>query len=199
MLANLLWVLLSLPIVTLPAATAGLFAVMSGYARGTRRETFNTFFGAMRQYWLGSSAIVILDLVVGILLYINFTIFQLMDMSNPVALLSRSVTLFAGALLALVNVYVWPLLVLGLFNTPRELPALFKAAIKLVMAHPFWSVGIVIAAIFPLMLSAILPMAALILFVAALIVYIINWGAWHVIQIHLSPDELRQIDININQ
>lgn len=198
MLSNLLWLLLSLPIITLPAATAGLFAVMSGYARGQRRETFQTFFGAMRQYWLGSSIIVLVDFFIGLLLYLNLTIFTLMDMSNPVAVLSQSVTIFAGVLLVLVNIYVWPLLVLGLFDTPPELRGLIRAAVKLVMAQPLWSLVIVVAAIFPLMLSAILPMAVLVLFMVALTAYIISWGAWQIIRRYLSPEELRQIEINTN-
>lgn len=196
MLVNLLWVVFSLPIITLPAATAGLFAVMSGYGRGTRREVFQTFFGAMRRHWLTSGIIVALDLAIGLLLYFNLTIFSMMDMSNPLAVLSRSVTIFAGVLLILVNLYLWPLLVLELFETPREIRGLLKAAIKLVMVKPFWSIGIAVAALFPVMLSAILPMAVLILFVAALTAYIICWGTWRVIRPQLSPDELRQIEIN---
>ena len=38
MLANLLWALFSLPLVTLPAATAGLFAVMSRLVQQRQRE-----------------------------------------------------------------------------------------------------------------------------------------------------------------
>ncbi|MEO8393584.1 MAG: DUF624 domain-containing protein [Chloroflexota bacterium] len=43
-LANLFWVLLSIPIVTLPIATAGLFATMSFWVRGKSPEVFRNFF-----------------------------------------------------------------------------------------------------------------------------------------------------------
>ncbi|HEX2907050.1 MAG TPA: YesL family protein, partial [Phototrophicaceae bacterium] len=51
-LANLLWALLSIPLITFPAATAGLFATMSRWVRGKPPELFQEFFGGMRRYWL---------------------------------------------------------------------------------------------------------------------------------------------------
>src|SRR5260221_4159533 len=55
-LANVLWVLLSLPIVTMPAATAGLFSATSPRARGKTGEPFPHFFFGMRQNWSQFSA-----------------------------------------------------------------------------------------------------------------------------------------------
>ena len=55
-LANLLWFIFAVLIVTLPAATAGLFAVLVPLVRGRDVEIFATFFGTMRRQWAIQSA-----------------------------------------------------------------------------------------------------------------------------------------------
>ena len=70
--SNLIWALLSLPLVTLPAATAGLFAYMSGRARGVPGELFSVFLGAMRRLWLKATLLVGLDVALGALIVLNF-------------------------------------------------------------------------------------------------------------------------------
>src|SRR5690349_4403507 len=92
-LANLFWVLLSLPIVTLPAATAGLFAATSPWVRGKNGELFHDFFEGMRQYWWKSTVIALIDLSVGALVVVNLSIFRMMNMSQPLTVISQGVTL----------------------------------------------------------------------------------------------------------
>ena len=62
-LANLLWSVFAVLIVTLPAATAGLFAVLAPLVRGQDAEIFATFFGTMRRQWLKSTLIMAADVV----------------------------------------------------------------------------------------------------------------------------------------
>ncbi len=68
-LANLIWVLASAPLVTLPAATAGLFAVTAAYARGQTPDLLSDFFGAIRRLWLPSTLISAFDLALAALIY----------------------------------------------------------------------------------------------------------------------------------
>src|ERR1700759_2432841 len=112
-LVNLLWSLLAIPVITVPVATAGVFAVMSQRVRGKQTPFFEVFFGAMRHLWFKASVIGLLDLIVGAFLAMNILIFQRMPALDLVGLLARSVTLFAGLALLLTNLYIWPLLVMS--------------------------------------------------------------------------------------
>src|SRR5687768_1907356 len=62
MLANFLWVIFSLPIITMPAATAALFAVMLDMVRGRSPEPLGDFLAAFRRHWRQSTALALLNL-----------------------------------------------------------------------------------------------------------------------------------------
>ena len=92
-LVNMLWMVLAAPIVTLPPATAGLFATLTPWVRGQHSEPFRDFFGAMRRYALQSLAIVLADVVIGLVIWLNFGILRQMGTSVP-AVISLSATIF---------------------------------------------------------------------------------------------------------
>src|SRR5512143_1135267 len=89
-LPNLLWIFVSLPLVTIPVATAGLFAAISPLVRHKPVEALHSFFGGVRQYWLKSTLIGLADLVVGGLAVLNLSVFARMDTSSPLTWLSLS-------------------------------------------------------------------------------------------------------------
>jgi uncharacterized membrane protein YesL len=182
--ANLLWVAFAIPIVTLPAATAGLFAVMTGYARGQRVEAFYTFFGAMRCHWRTSTAIVLIDIGLGALLAVNLMIFPMMDMGNGIAFLSRSVTWFVAALVFLANLYVWPLLVV--IDPPMPLRELLTSTVRLVFAHPVWSAGLLVVGLIPVAVGLMTAAMVMILFSFSGCALVVSWGAWRVIRQHVA-------------
>lgn len=190
-LANLLWVILALPLITLPAATAGLFAVMTRRARGQQPELFRVFFGAMRRYWWKALALALADGLLFGLIVLNLSLFPFMSSTDLLAWMSGSVTLMAGVVFLLANLYVWPLLIL--FDLPpRQLAAM---ALKLVFAHPLESLGVLAATLVPVLISALLPRAVFLFVTAALCAYIICWGTWRVIRPHLSEDEIQALEI----
>src|SRR5260221_12626755 len=117
-LANLLWSIFVIPIVTIPAATAGLFSIMSKRARGQQHELFQEFFGTMRRLWLKATIVALVDLLLGALLVVNLSIFPMMSANDVLGIISRSVTLFVGLLAVLVNLCLWSLLVW--FGEPLE-------------------------------------------------------------------------------
>jgi uncharacterized membrane protein YesL len=181
-LANLLWAILSIPLVTMPAATAGLFAVMSRQVQGKKPELFQVFFSAMREYWRKALTIVVIDLILACLIIANIQIFSIMGSMDPIAFLSRSITLFAALFALVTNLYAWSLLVV--IDVPlRELLVL---AVKLVFAYPLQSFGILIAAIIPVIISLLLPQGMFALFTGSVTVYIITWGTWRVIRKHIT-------------
>src|SRR5258708_36467537 len=92
-LANLLWSIFVIPVVTIPAATAGLFSVMSKRVRGQQHELFAEFFGSMRRLWLKATIGAVGDLLLGGLLGANLCIFPMMSANDVVGIMSRSGTL----------------------------------------------------------------------------------------------------------
>jgi uncharacterized membrane protein YesL len=190
MLANVLWCLFTIPIVTIPAATAGLFEVMSQRARGRQADVLQIFFGAMRRLWLKATLVMLVNLCVAGVLTINIVIFPLMSSTDPLAYLSRSVTLFIGLALLLVNIYVWSLMVV----IEMPLKQLLTASCKLVFAHPLWSLAVLFASAIPIVISLLLPQFVFLLFTFACVAAIITKGTWRIIRRHLPDDELLQLE-----
>lgn len=186
LLANLIWAICSLPVITLPASTAGLFAVMSGRARGEPGELFSTFFNAARKLGLKASGLALIDLVFGGWIVLNFTIFPQMGEGNPAAIIAQSVTLFAGAMLVLANLYAWSLLV-AVQMTFKEL---ISASLKLVFAYPLWSIGVLIAAAIPVMIGLLLPQGVFVFVVMSAVAWIIAAGTWRVIRRHVDEADI---------
>lgn len=184
-LANILWSIVSIPLITMPAATAGLFSVLSKRARGQPVDLFHEFFGTMRRLWLKATLIMLLNLLLGGLLTLNLSIFPRMEMSDPLAFLARSVTLFGGLMLVLTNFYVWSLMVL----VDLPLKQLIEAALKLVFMYPIGSLGLLAATAIPIVFSLLLPQGIFLLATVAGCVLIICLGTWRVIRRHLSESE----------
>lgn len=190
-LANILWALCSLPVITLPAATAGLFAFISARSRGKQPDLFLVFFAGMRQHWRKATLIALLDLIGGGLIGANILILSQMNINaDPVAFLSRSVTLFAALALLLLNLYVWHLLVLLETWTTGQL---IRAAMRLVFVYPLWSISVLLAVLVMFGISLLLPQGSFVLATAAVMTWITCRGTWRVIQKHLAPaaDEAR--------
>lgn len=188
LLAVLLWMFLALPLVTLPAATAALFAVMFHWMRGQQPETFALFFGTMRQRWLKATLAAVLDLLLAGLLIVNLLIFQLMDLAQWMAVLSLSVSLFAAVLLVVVNVYVWPLL--AVWDVP--LRRIIEFAVQLVFMRPLWSIATTIATLSPFLMVAVLPAALTLFIVIPIAAYMACRGTWYLAQPYLSADDIAQ-------
>ncbi len=189
-LANLLWVLLSIPLVTMPAATAGLFATMTLWARGKSTEVFKDYFGGIRQHWRKATLIGVLDVLIGSLIFVNFLAFQRMDMSNPIAVVSRSLTLFVALAAIMVNLYLWPLMVS--FDMP--LRRLLENSVRLVFAHLLWSFWMLVLALVPLVVSLFLPGAVFVLATFSTFALLVSKAAWRVIRRYVPEEDLAETD-----
>jgi uncharacterized membrane protein YesL len=185
-LANLLWSLLAIPLITLPAATAGIFTVMLDRVRGSTVPFFVAFFGAMRRLWLKSTLVTLGDVLIGGLLFINVLIFREMPLYDVIGLLSRSVTFFAALVLLLANLYIWSLMVV----VEMSLSDLVTTSFKLVFLYPLRSCAILLAAAVPIAISLLLPRGVFLLITVSTIALIITTGTWPLIQRHLPEETL---------
>jgi uncharacterized membrane protein YesL len=189
-LANLFWVLLSLPVITMPLATAGLFAALAPWGRGKPSEVFRDFFGGIKDHWRGAMVIGVIDVLLGGLIALNFSIFRLMNMSQPVALLSQGITVFAALVLLMVNLYAWPLLV----TLELSLRDLLETSVKLAFAHPFASLGMLLVVAVIVFVSSLLPQMFLLLASVSACALFISWGVWRVVRGHIAEDERARLE-----
>ena len=191
-MANFLWVLLSIPLVTMPLAAVGLLGVIFRWADGHNPQVFTVFVGTIRRTWLRCYLIVAADLLIGGLVFLNLLIFQLMDMGDIMAFLSRGVTLFVAIMLVLVNIYALSLV--SVWDAP--LKQIIKFSIQLVFAQPLWTLatGFGIAAV--LVFSTIFPAGALVFVTGAVLAYIACRGTWFVVRKYIPRHEFTFIEVD---
>lgn len=140
----------------------------------------------MRRYWLKSTAVVLIDLVVVGFIGLNLLILRQMGLDNVFALMALSMNLILASILIVANVYTWSLMV----TLDTSLRALLKNGVKLTLAHPFWGLLTAVLASFPLIISTFLPRFFFLTVSFATIALIINWGAWRVVRRYLDQDEI---------
>lgn len=179
-IANMLWMVFAAPVITLPAATAGLFATLTPWVRGDDSEPFRDFAGGMRQHWRRSTLIGLLDALLAVMLVLNLRILDRMPIDSLVALFCRNVAFFVGAVALLMNLYAWPLLV----SADLSLRQLLRVSLRLVFIHPLWSLFIGVLALAPLLLGFVLPGFVALLVAFSSCALVASWGAWQVIDQH---------------
>lgn len=187
-MANLLWAVVGMFIITLPIATVGLFAVMSERVRGRQPETVYTFVTAVRERWRTATIIGLLDAAVFAFLLLNINILAQMPAGNPMQIVSGAVTLCTGLIVLSMNAYIWPLLALETLSPRRVLQLSFSYA----LAYPLQTFAMLAVAAAVIAGSLLLPRAVLVLATASAVAYILAWGSWRVIRRHLTPEEYRE-------
>ncbi|MBN1430030.1 MAG: DUF624 domain-containing protein [Anaerolineae bacterium] len=191
-MANLLWILLSLPVITLPAATAGLFATFSPWVRGMHAAVFPDFFKGMRRHWLTSTLIAAIDLVIGGIVASDLLIMNSMDMPQLAVIISLSGILSVTLLTILVNMYIWPLMV----TFDLSFRQLIKTAMTLAFKHAGWSVLIMGMTALIVGVSAFLPRLFLVLATFSSCALLMSWGAWRIARRYIEADELARLEFH---
>jgi uncharacterized membrane protein YesL len=191
-LLNMLWLFCSLLIITMPAATAALFATIAPWGRGqSPSEPLAKFFVAMKQYGLRATAVFLLNLLIAGAVILNLLILRQMGIGQIIATMALIVTVLVALVLVLANIYLWPLLV----TLDSSLLDLLKNALKLALAHPIWGVFVAGTAVIPLLVSLLLPQAFFIAITFAATALIIYAGAWRVIRRYLDEKEIQNFGV----
>jgi uncharacterized membrane protein YesL len=179
------WLFLA-PIVTWPAAVAGLFAAVSPLVRGGHDDWFVLFWKTFKQVFGRALTLGLLSLLLLALLYVDIRFFW--ALGHPLA---NVAAFFMGSLLALllmISLYAWPLLAWY----PQPLPALLRRAFLLAAAHPLPAVGgwlvsggvVLVLSLLPGRLLFLLP-----LFGPGLVVAILGAFAWIAMRRYVGEDE----------
>jgi len=163
--ANLLWLLLAITLVTLPPATAGMFYLTNHIAHD-RPVELRMFFVGLRQYWLKSWLLALINLFVLAVLLANVRSYgQLLE--PRWAAIVQGLFLGLTALWCLIQLYVFPMLLEQ--EEPKLLLALRNAAL-LTLATPFTSLALGVLLVIVALISAVLalPFAVALMAIVAL-------------------------------
>ena len=166
--ANILWLLLSLPIVTWPAATAGLFSlvrrVVQEELEGSPREArLGDFWDGFKQYWLRSSLLAAIDLVglgviaVALVFYGGNTREPLRWLVGPIGLV--------GLVWITAQLYVYPLLLERTGSRPWQI---MREALLIVIGYPLASLSLLVTVLVLLVAAVALAGPVLFVFFSAL-------------------------------
>lgn len=150
MILNILWIICSLPIITMGAATTAMYSVLFAYRRKETDSVFKPFFVALKQNFLRSTLCWLILLVLGValaydaILLIYGAEFQLF-LCIPV--------IIVAVLVAITGVYMFPQIAM-FDNKPW---AMVKNGFLLFLLYPFQSIAIIILVFLPLILFLFIP------------------------------------------
>jgi uncharacterized membrane protein YesL len=161
--ANILWLLLSLPIVTWPAATAGLFYLVRRLVQEeldapARDARLGDFWDGFRQYWLRSSALSVIDLI-GLGVIAVALVFYGESTNEPLRWLVAPIGLIGLAWIT-AQLYVYPLLLERAGSRPWEI---MREALLMAIGYPLSSLSLLVT-VFVLTIAAV-ALAGPVLFV----------------------------------
>ena len=134
MFLNLLWVVFSLPVVTMGASTTALYSVLIKMRNGKEGKLFSDFWEAFRSNFCQSTAIWLIILVAG---YVFTTdIFYFLNMGGSFGTVCGMLFLGLDVALVLMGLYVFPLQ--AVFD--NTIGVTMKSALYLSSKHILWTV-----------------------------------------------------------
>lgn len=152
---NFIWFALSLTVILMPPATAGIYAVTNSLAHG-KGAHFSDLWSGMRRYALASYGWALVNIAVGVIFGVGFEFYG----RTAGALGVFIQTLFAAAVLMwlAMQLYTWPFLV---EQQETSLRLALKNALFLTLANPIYAGVLLGTAALALAISllTILPVA----------------------------------------
>lgn len=155
--ANLLWVVLAIPVVTIPPATVGMLYLTNQVAHHKTIE-FRMFFEGFKTYLWKSYLHALLNLGVLLLLATNIWFYGAQFPDQQWAVIVRGIFVGLAVIWALIQIYVWPMLFEQ--EQPKLLLAIRNAAF-LTFASPVITLvlGILMVLVAVLSVGLTLPFA----------------------------------------
>lgn len=184
--AGLMFFLFSVLIITIPAALVGLFAAIAGLIRPVPGETAIRFWNGFRRSFGRAFFLGLIDLAAIVLIWFDYQILR--SLGTPLGLVGAYAFASLGFVVALGNVYAWPLLAWY----PQPLGKLLRRSLLLAGAHPLQALAGLIAPLAMVVLLAALPGPAksLALFLGPGIGALgLGAAAWWAMKRHAGPDD----------
>ena len=142
-LANLLWVVLCLPVVTAPAATSGLFHLARQIDRG-RDTSLRDFFLGFRMRFLPALRLGVVDLAAGLMLWLNIDFYShLRGAATIPGMVLAAAMVWAAAFYFLMHAHLYPLLAGG----ESSLCQLLRKSALLTLDNLAFTIGITLQAL----------------------------------------------------
>jgi uncharacterized membrane protein YesL len=142
-LANLLWVVLCLPVVTAPAATAGLFHLARQIARG-KDTSLRDFFVGFRSHFFPAFKIGLVDLAALLVLWVNIDFYSHMRGGAVIpGMVLAAAMVWVAAFFLLMHVHLYPLLAGG----ESSLRQLLRKSALLTLDNLAFTIGIAFQAL----------------------------------------------------
>ena len=172
---NILWVVCSIPIITIGASTTALYTVMLKFVRNEEGYIFRSFFKAFKENFRQSTVIWLIIAAFGALWWVDFRMAGMMGAGIGDAL--RIIFLIIGFFLLSVTIYIFPLTA----RYENKIAATFKNALILSIAKlPYTLLMVIVFAAAVLLslwntMTLMLAVPIWILFGVSLIVWINSW------------------------
>ena len=187
---NLLWIILSLTLVLLPPATAGMYAITHSIAQG-KGQQWNLFWDTVRRYGWISARWAALNVVVVAVLIVNFSFYGAIE--STLGSVLQIVIAIGGLLWIATQFYFWPFM---LTQEQKQVRVALKNALFLTLADPLYTSVMLSTAALAAVISIILvlPVAIFTLsFIAllanqAVIERLTTYGKWPAI--HMENKDL---------
>jgi uncharacterized membrane protein YesL len=156
-LMNIVTVLLAIPVVTFPPAMAGLWSVANLVAKG-RTAHWSDYFEGFRHYFLKAWGLALLNILVAIIVFTNVRFYTPdnapFDINPTLSLWVQA--LFAGMALVWLLLQVYPLAML-LEQEDRRLRVALRNAVVLFIAHPGFTIVLVLLMLIVAAISTVIP------------------------------------------
>ncbi|MCD7956340.1 MAG: YesL family protein [Lachnospiraceae bacterium] len=123
---NFLWILFSLPIVTIGASTAAAFSVALRLAEDEEGYIWQGFWKGFKENWKQGTMLALITFISLYAVYLDFQMFEALE-DNPLAFLICGILLIVVAFTALI--YAWPLIARyenSLLNSMKNSMAIFR-------------------------------------------------------------------------
>ena len=146
-IANLLFILCSIPVITIGPALTALYHCMMRTVKGNNNGTTRTFFRAFKENFKQSLIVWLLILVAGIILVLNLRF--LLHANGSAANMLFYLTIGVLTLLVIFSLYIFPVIA----TFANSLGALCRNAFLLAFMHFPTTVAMAVITIFPLYMT----------------------------------------------
>lgn len=184
MILSLLWLVCSIPIVTIGASTTALYYVTLKIAEKREGYIARGFFKSFKENFLQATAIWLIILAVSVITYIDIRFFGAQD--STIGTIATVFFYAVGIVLFVVNLYIYPILARFVNNIRRT----FLNTALMAFGSPLcllWSIAVVV-----LVVIVAYTVPAFMIFAPGAIAYLTSFPISKVLAKYMPPEETEE-------